>query len=566
MATVYRKTVTREIPKDAERFTKKGIEFVRFKAKGKTKSAKVVIGNGGQQRMSLSVGTYIIKFRDHLGIVHEKPTGCRDEGAARNMLAEIVRREELLLSKIITQSEVNQAEQQRLPTVEHLEFYLQSMRSAGRSQNHIADMKQKVHRLVQECEFSRLVDINREGMENWLVGCTQEGMAPRTRNAYLQAIRSFLNWCIPDRLNSNPLARVEKADENIDRRKQRRSMTQDELSRLLRVAMFRPLAECGRKIIGGESQQGKKKRTCWTYEPLRFDDLEACCEQARERLSKRPDFIAELVERGRERMLTYKTLVLTGLRCNELRSIAVAQVYVEGDRPYIELLPEDEKNRKGSSLPLSSELATELAEWIAETSGRAVDGVLAIKKDIRKRPLFSAPSGLLKILDRDLIVAGIEKEDSRGRTLDVHALRTTFGTMLSMAGVAPRTAQAAMRHSRIDLTMNIYTDPTLLDVAGAIGSLPNVRPSNPRPSDSLKATGTETRSPTVAPTVAPATVKTCQTMSLNGKNPAKVDFGFEGSKNEKTLEITRENQGFCKRGRRGSNPQPPDRQSGALTN
>lgn len=31
---------------------------------------------------------------------------------------------------------------------------------------------------------------------------------------------------------------------------------------------------------------------------------------------------------------------------------------------------------------------------------------------------------------------------------------------------------AAMRHSSIQLTMNVYTDPTLLDVAGAITSLP----------------------------------------------------------------------------------------------
>jgi hypothetical protein len=32
-----------------------------------------------------------------------------------------------------------------------------------------------------------------------------------------------------------------------------------------------------------------------------------------------------------------------------------------------------------------------------------------------------------------------------------------------------------MRHSSIDLTMNIYTDPTLLDVAGAINALPKFR-------------------------------------------------------------------------------------------
>ena len=36
-----------------------------------------------------------------------------------------------------------------------------------------------------------------------------------------------------------------------------------------------------------------------------------------------------------------------------------------------------------------------------------------------------------------------------------------------------RTAMAAIRHSRIELTMNYYTDPVLLDVAGAVGALPN---------------------------------------------------------------------------------------------
>jgi len=60
-----------------------------------------------------------------------------------------------------------------------------------------------------------------------------------------------------------------------------------------------------------------------------------------------------------------------------------------------------------------------------------------------------------------------------GNGRDIHALRHTFGTHLSAAGVHPRTAMAAMRHSRIELTMNYYTDPVLLDVAGAMNSLPD---------------------------------------------------------------------------------------------
>jgi integrase len=57
--------------------------------------------------------------------------------------------------------------------------------------------------------------------------------------------------------------------------------------------------------------------------------------------------------------------------------------------------------------------------------------------------------------------------------VDIHALRTTFCTHLAVAGVHPRVAQQAMRHSRMELTNQYYTDPILLDVAGAVNSLPD---------------------------------------------------------------------------------------------
>jgi len=39
---------------------------------------------------------------------------------------------------------------------------------------------------------------------------------------------------------------------------------------------------------------------------------------------------------------------------------------------------------------------------------------------------------------------------------------------------ASRVAQAAMRHKSIDMTMRVYTDPRLLDVAGALRALPEL--------------------------------------------------------------------------------------------
>ena len=118
--------------------------------------------------------------------------------------------------------------------------------------------------------------------------------------------------------------------------------------------------------------------------------------------------------------------------------------------------------------------------------------------------LFNIPSGMIRILDRDLVAAGIarmienpktgkmviDKRDERGRTIDIHALRTTFGTHLSKGGVSLRTAQAAMRHSKPELTANVYTDPKLLDVAGALNALPtlSLKPNPTRNEE--KATGT----------------------------------------------------------------------------
>lgn len=561
MATVFQKKVTRALPADAERIDRKGVPFVRYKVKGKTRTARLTIGKNGAERIEVKTGTFIAKYRDARGVVREVPTGCREEVAARAVLADLVRREELIRGGVVTREEAAIADHRVTATADHLAAYLQSMRAAGRTDKHVEDTRQKVTRLVNDCRFALLGDIRRESMERWLVDRQSEGMAARTRNGYLQALRGLLNWCIQtERLAVNPLARVAKADENADRRKTRRAMTEAELGRLLRVARDRPLAEYGRETIATEKTAGK--RSHWTYAPLTLETLDACCERARERLKDNSAFVATLQQRGRERMLVYKTMVLTGLRCNELRSITTRQLSLDGDRPSIELAAKDEKNRDGSTLPLRADLADDLRRWLADEQDHdqaATGDVLrlptAAKADAA-RPLFNVPDGLVKILDRDLATAGIQKVDDRGRSLDVHALRTTFGTMLSQAGVAPRTAQAAMRHSRIDLTMNVYTDPKLLDVSGAVDALPTLTATESA-RRVLSATGTDDAPPptgspwtseprsgpapavrTVAPTVAPATVKACQNLASNGGNNATARIVPQGSGDEKTPENT----------------------------
>ena len=155
--------------------------------------------------------------------------------------------------------------------------------------------------------------------------------------------------------------------------------------------------------------------------------------------------------------------------------------------------------------------AADLRSWLSDKLRALQDEArLKLGQPIPMRlppetPVFNVPDGLIRILDRDLVAAGIarltrnqqtgkliiDKRGDRGRTIDVHALRTTFGTHLSKGGVPLRTAQAAMRHSKPDLTANIYTDPKLLDIAGALDALPSL-PLDPKlQCEGARATGTD---------------------------------------------------------------------------
>ncbi|MCM2371583.1 hypothetical protein NB063_13310 [Rhodopirellula sp. ICT_H3.1] len=57
-------------------------------------------------------------------------------------------------------------------------------------------------------------------------------------------------------------------------------------------------------------------------------------------------------------------------------------------------------------------------------------------------------------MNRDIVAASSPRKVAEGCIVHVHALRHSFGTPLSLAGVAVRVAQAAMRHSNVDFPMN----------------------------------------------------------------------------------------------------------------
>jgi integrase len=478
---VYKKSYTMPIPSRAEINERDGQRVARWRLRnGQLRSAEVVEGRDGKLRVRGQSRYYMARYRNGSGEIGEVATGCRDLVAARRVLADLERQAELIRAGVITAAEGDAANHAGAPLSRHLDAYVKHLHAKGGDPRRISMLRRRIERLARDCRFPRLNKMSAGPIEHWLVEQAELGMAASTRNSYREAAICFANWCRrTHRLTHNPFADVPRADPKVDRRHQRRALTEAELMRLLTVARLRPLAEFGREITPtkADPKLPPRSRATWKREPLTFEDIDAAVERAREALKENPDLTARLVRTGHERALMYKTLVLTGLRKGELASLTIGQLEFGGPVAYAVLNAADEKNRQGSDIPLRADVATELSSWLGQRLGELQEQARRTRKPIpaclpASTRLFHVPSGLSRILDRDLAAAGIPKRDERNRVVDVHALRVTFGTHLCAAGVPLRTAQAAMRHSKPELTANIYTDPKLLDVAGAIDALP----------------------------------------------------------------------------------------------
>jgi integrase len=527
MGSVFKKTATKPLPVGAQVFVRKGRQFARWiDAAGRKRETPM--NEGG--RIVVTARTYTAKYRDGNRQVQEIATGCRDERAARSVLNALEKRAELVRAGVLTTAEGSMADHAAVPLAEHIAAFLTHQRSKGVVAVRVKNSESRLNRLATDCGFKRLAELDATRLEKWLSLNAVEGMSAGNRNEYRQELVGFGNWCVrTSRLASNPFTAVPKADAKSAARRQRRAMTEAELVKLLDVARRRPLLDA--MMV----RRGKRKG---------------------EAVAKlRPEVVERLELLGRERALIYKMLVLTGLRKGELASLTVGQLHLDGPHPFADLAAADEKNRQGSAIPLRVDLADDLRQWLADRAtalqqaasnaptvpfestvarssergtsdsdaiaGRLCQPMTGVPQLPVDAPLLTVPAGLVRILDRDLKLAGIDKRDERGRTLDVHALRYSFATLLSKGGVAPRTAQAALRHSSINLTMGTYTDPKLLDIHGALDALPPL-PLNTSPEQKeLKATGTrESVGPEFAPAFAPTPVKGSESVANAAKTAA----------------------------------------------
>ncbi len=158
------------------------------------------------------------------------------------------------------------------------------------------------------------------------------------------------------------------------------------------------------------------------------------------------------------RGLLYEVALCTGLRANELRSLQIEDLDVEGCG--LQLHAEWTKNRKPGFQPLPKLLVEKLKKFAERQTAELLyeeryPRRSATRNIIPKNPLLYIEDSPGMTLDRVMEAAEVEKSNRDGK-IDFHALRTTFGTLLNMVGATEKEIQHLMRHRPRTITFDRY--------------------------------------------------------------------------------------------------------------
>jgi hypothetical protein len=142
MGNVFKKTVTRQLPPNAEIITRQGVRLARWRdGKGKMKTSPVTTGKDGAERIRDESGTYVARYRDGNNQLVEVSTQCRDRTAAQNVLADLERKAERVRAGLLTAAEARTAEHLATPIGEHFDAYLNALTAAGSVPMHRSNVK-----------------------------------------------------------------------------------------------------------------------------------------------------------------------------------------------------------------------------------------------------------------------------------------------------------------------------------------------------------------------------------------------------------------------------------------
>ncbi|MCW5769166.1 MAG: site-specific integrase [Phycisphaeraceae bacterium] len=399
--------------------------------KGRSKGTGSLFRKGGR-------GSWIASWYGADGKRHEHSTKTTDRAAAERILQKFVADAALRRDGVIDARTDRIAIEGRKALADHVAAYLAHCRHAGQNGRHVDQKEEQLDRLMESSGATRLSDLTADAVERYLASVKDSGLSARSVNYARQTAVAFYSWCVrTGRADVNPLRVIPKQDESRDRRRVRRPLTNDEMARLLSVARERGREAWYLCAALAGLRKGDLQRLTWGDVDLNKGTI-----TIRQGKAKREDVVPihpQLADALQRRLKTFPAMPTTRVFSDTVTDTTRLKDFLRaGLARKVPVLDEDGKP-------------------------------ITVGEGTRAKP-------------KTRIVA----EDDEGRVIDLHALRTTLGTQLARAGVAPQIAQRIMRHSDYKTTLRHYTVLGLTDTAGAMARLPGIDASPTRE----RATGT----------------------------------------------------------------------------
>jgi site-specific recombinase XerC len=268
--------------------------------------------------------------------------GCTDKRATEQMAAAAAIEQAKIKAGLIDPKDLAARQHEARPLADHVEDWYKDMVARRKTADHAdryRDGAGKVIALAMGRSLSELIpghrgaalkrarrllantlarahfsDLTPERIQQALAAILDGGRSAQTANHYRAAIRAFLRWCFgKGRIRDMPWHGVEAYNVEEDLRHIRRSLTDDELARLIAYA-----------------------------------------ETAPDRLGMP----------GPLRAMAYRVAAATGFRAEELRSLTPQSFRLEGVRPTIYLEASCTKNRRPADQPIARSVAEILRLWL----------------------------------------------------------------------------------------------------------------------------------------------------------------------------------------------------------
>lgn len=350
---------------------------------------------------------WYITYRDEHGN-RRTIRGYTDKRATEQLAAQLEDEARKRRDGLIDEAQEQLAAHAKRPLSAHLDEYEQHLLDKGSTKRHVRETMAYIRDAADSLGWGRVRDIRAEAAHRHLADRrTTRGTGARALNARRTALRGFTRWLIAHgRLAVDPLAALPAFKEAGDRRRVRRTLSPEDLARLVEH-------------------------------------------------TERAPTLGRLA--GTDRAMLYRVLAGTGLRRSEASSLTADSFHLDDpDGPHVVVEAAYSKRRRRDEQPLPHDLAAVLAPWLAGRRGES--GALWPLPD----------KAYAKVLRPDLERAGIAATDEEGRVFDFHSFRHGYCSALARAGVPVKAMMDLARHSDPRLTLATYAKLELADRRGAL--------------------------------------------------------------------------------------------------